>query len=120
MRKILSFATKSCLVLRDYAQKEGELISKSHLHSARLEAVRLFIVYATHKSFTVYQMDVKTAFLYGPLKEEVAKKAIYGLKQSTRAWIDELSKFIQDALQCLQAEAEYVSLSGVLRTSSMG
>nr|GEW20470.1 hypothetical protein [Tanacetum cinerariifolium] len=38
---------------------------------ARLEAVRLFIAYAAHKSFTVYQMDVKTAFLYGPLKEEV-------------------------------------------------
>nr|GFB76286.1 integrase, catalytic region, zinc finger, CCHC-type, peptidase aspartic, catalytic [Tanacetum cinerariifolium] len=38
---------------------------------ARLEAVRLFIAYAAHKSFTVYQMDVKTEFLYGPLKEEV-------------------------------------------------
>nr|GFC34121.1 uncharacterized mitochondrial protein AtMg00810-like [Tanacetum cinerariifolium] len=38
---------------------------------ARLEAVRLFIVYAAHKSFTKYQMDVKTTFLYGPLKEEV-------------------------------------------------
>nr|GFC26234.1 opie1 putative pol protein [Tanacetum cinerariifolium] len=38
---------------------------------ARLEAVRLFIAYAAHKSFTIFQMDVKTAFLYGPLKEEV-------------------------------------------------
>nr|GFB60777.1 Gag-Pol polyprotein [Tanacetum cinerariifolium] len=38
---------------------------------ARLEAVRLFIAYAAHKSFTVYQMDIKTTFLYGPLKEEV-------------------------------------------------
>nr|GFC65348.1 opie1 putative pol protein [Tanacetum cinerariifolium] len=38
---------------------------------ARLEAVRLFIAYAAHKSFTIHQMDVKTAFLYGPLKEEV-------------------------------------------------
>nr|GFB98534.1 integrase, catalytic region, zinc finger, CCHC-type, peptidase aspartic, catalytic [Tanacetum cinerariifolium] len=38
---------------------------------ARLEAVRLFIAYATHKSFTIYQMDVKTTFLYDPLKEEV-------------------------------------------------
>ncbi|GJY82818.1 retrovirus-related pol polyprotein from transposon TNT 1-94 [Tanacetum coccineum] len=66
---------------------------------AHLEAVQLFIVYAAHKSFTVYQMDVKTAFLYGPLKEEVyvnqpdrfvdpyhpdqvyhLKKALYGLK----------------------------------------
>nr|GEW65145.1 hypothetical protein [Tanacetum cinerariifolium] len=80
---------------------------------ARLEDVRLFIAYAAHKSFTVYQMDVKTAFLYGPLKEEVyvnqpngfvdpyhpnkvyrLKKALYGLKQAPRAWYDELSNFL--------------------------
>nr|GEW66508.1 hypothetical protein [Tanacetum cinerariifolium] len=73
---------------------------------ARLEAVRLFITYAAHKSFTVYQMDVKTAFLCGPLKEEVyvnqpddfvdpyhpdkvyhLKKALYGLKQAPRACV---------------------------------
>ncbi|GJU71706.1 retrovirus-related pol polyprotein from transposon TNT 1-94 [Tanacetum coccineum] len=78
-----------------------------------LEAVRLFIAYATHKSFPVYQMDVKTAFLYGPLKEEVyvnqpdgfvspyhpnqvyrLKKALYGLKQAPRAWYDKLSNFL--------------------------
>nr|GFC61179.1 ribonuclease H-like domain-containing protein [Tanacetum cinerariifolium] len=66
---------------------------------ARLEAVRLFIAYVAHKSFTIYQMDIKTVFLYGPLKEEVygnqpdgfadpyhpdkvyrLKKALYGLK----------------------------------------
>nr|GEY32246.1 copia protein [Tanacetum cinerariifolium] len=80
---------------------------------ARLEAVRLFIAYAVHKSFTVYQMDVKTTFIYGPLKEEVyvnqpdgfvdpyhpdkvyrLKKALYGLKQAPRAWYDELSNFL--------------------------
>nr|GEV12717.1 retrovirus-related Pol polyprotein from transposon TNT 1-94 [Tanacetum cinerariifolium] len=80
---------------------------------ARLEAVRLFITYVAHKSFTVYQMDVKTAFLYGPLKEEVyanqpdgfvdpyhpdkvyrLKKALYGLKQAPRAWYDEISNFL--------------------------
>ncbi|GJS90876.1 retrovirus-related pol polyprotein from transposon TNT 1-94 [Tanacetum coccineum] len=74
---------------------------------ARLEAVRLFIAYAAHKSFTIYQMDVKTSFLYEPLKEEVyvnqpdgfvdlyhpdqvyrLKKALYGLKQAPKAWQD--------------------------------
>nr|GEZ96108.1 retrovirus-related Pol polyprotein from transposon TNT 1-94 [Tanacetum cinerariifolium] len=77
----------------------------------RLEAIRLFIAYAAHKSFTVYQMDVKTAFIYGPLKEEVyvnqpdgfvdpyhpnkvyrLKKALYGLKQAPRAWNVKFSK----------------------------
>nr|GEU77619.1 retrovirus-related Pol polyprotein from transposon TNT 1-94 [Tanacetum cinerariifolium] len=56
---------------KGYAQKEGVDYEESFAPVARLEVVRLFIVYATHKSFTVYQMDVKTAFLYGPLKEEV-------------------------------------------------
>ncbi|GJV18471.1 retrovirus-related pol polyprotein from transposon TNT 1-94 [Tanacetum coccineum] len=71
----------------------------------RLEAVRLFVAYATHKSFPIYEMDVKTAFLTSPLKEEVyvaqpdgfvdpdhpekvyrIRKALYGLKQALRAW----------------------------------
>nr|GFC93481.1 hypothetical protein [Tanacetum cinerariifolium] len=50
---------------------EGVNFEESFAPVARLEAVRLFIAYAAHKSFNVYQMDVKTAFLYGPLKEEV-------------------------------------------------
>nr|GFB66289.1 integrase, catalytic region, zinc finger, CCHC-type, peptidase aspartic, catalytic [Tanacetum cinerariifolium] len=54
-----------------YAQKEGVDFEESFAPVARLEAVRLFVAYAAHKSFTIYQMDVKTAFLYGPLKEEV-------------------------------------------------
>nr|GEY87129.1 hypothetical protein [Tanacetum cinerariifolium] len=62
---------KSHLVAKGYAQKKGLDFEESFTPVARLEAVRLFIAYATHKSFTVYQMDVKTAFLYGPLKEEV-------------------------------------------------
>nr|GEZ47237.1 hypothetical protein [Tanacetum cinerariifolium] len=89
------------------------LFEESFAPVARLEAVRLFIAYAAYKSFIVYQMDVKTAFLYGPLKEEVyvnqldgfvdpyhpdkvyrLKKALYGLKQAPRAWYDELSKFL--------------------------
>nr|GEZ94171.1 putative ribonuclease H-like domain-containing protein [Tanacetum cinerariifolium] len=62
---------KSCLVAKGYAQKEGVDFEESFTPVARLEAERLFIAYAAHKSFTIYQMDVKTAFLYGPLKEEV-------------------------------------------------
>nr|GEU49604.1 Gag-Pol polyprotein [Tanacetum cinerariifolium] len=62
---------KSRLVAKGYAQKEGVDFEESFAPVARLETVRLFIAYAAHKSFTVYQMDVKTAFLYGPLKEEV-------------------------------------------------
>nr|GEZ90092.1 hypothetical protein [Tanacetum cinerariifolium] len=92
---------------------EGINFKESFAPVARLEAVRLFIAYAAHKSLTVHQMDIKTAFLYGPLKEEVyvnqpdgfvdpyqpdkvyrLKKALYGLKQAPRAWYDELSNFL--------------------------
>nr|GEW91248.1 hypothetical protein [Tanacetum cinerariifolium] len=104
---------KSRLVAKGYAQKEGVDFEESFAPVARLEAVRLFIAYAAHKSFTVYQMDVKTVFLYGPLKEEVyvnqpdsfvdpyhpdkiyrLKKALYGLKQAPRVLYDELSNFL--------------------------
>nr|GEX98639.1 hypothetical protein [Tanacetum cinerariifolium] len=104
---------KSRFVAKGYAQKEGLDFKESFAPVARLEDVRLFIAYAVHKSFTVYQMDVKTTFLYGPLKEEVyvnqpdgfvdpyhpdqvyrLKKALYGLKQAPRAWYDELSNFL--------------------------
>nr|GEV24549.1 retrovirus-related Pol polyprotein from transposon TNT 1-94 [Tanacetum cinerariifolium] len=92
---------------------EGVDFEESFAPVARLEAVWLFIAYAAHKSFTVYQMDVKTAFLYGPLKEEVyinqpdgfvdpyhpdkvyrLTKTLYGLKQAPRAWYDGLSNFL--------------------------
>nr|GEX20892.1 putative reverse transcriptase, RNA-dependent DNA polymerase [Tanacetum cinerariifolium] len=63
---------KSCLVTKGYAQKEGIDFEESFAPVVQLESVRLFITYDAHKSFTMYQMDVKTAFLYGPLKEEVA------------------------------------------------
>nr|GEV09519.1 retrovirus-related Pol polyprotein from transposon TNT 1-94 [Tanacetum cinerariifolium] len=104
---------KSRLVAKGYAQKEGVDFEESFAPVARLEAVRLFIAYAAHKSFTVYQMYVKTTFLYGPPNEEVyinqpygfvdpyhpdkvyrLKKALYGLKQAPRAWYDELSNFL--------------------------
>ncbi|GJU12832.1 retrovirus-related pol polyprotein from transposon TNT 1-94 [Tanacetum coccineum] len=62
---------KARLVAKGYSQQEGIDFEESFAPVARLEAVWLFIVYATHKSFLVYQMDVKTTFLNGPLKEEV-------------------------------------------------
>nr|GEV03623.1 hypothetical protein [Tanacetum cinerariifolium] len=104
---------KARLVAKGYAQEEGIDFEESFAPIARLEAVWILIAYATHKSFPIYQMDVKTEFLNGPLKEEVyvaqpdefvdpdhlekvyhLRKALYGLKQAPRAWYDELSKFL--------------------------
>nr|GEX56909.1 retrovirus-related Pol polyprotein from transposon TNT 1-94 [Tanacetum cinerariifolium] len=104
---------KERLVAKGYAQEEGIDFEESFTPVARLEAVRIFITYAAHKSFLIYQMDVKMVFLNGPLKEEVyvaqpdgfvdpdhpekvyrLKKALYGLKQDLRAWYNELSKFL--------------------------
>ncbi|GKB52378.1 retrovirus-related pol polyprotein from transposon TNT 1-94 [Tanacetum coccineum] len=95
---------KARLLAKGYAQEEGIDFEESFAPVARLEAVRIFIAYATHKSFPIYQMDVKIAFLNGPLKEEVyvaqpegfvdpdhpekvylLRKALYGLKQAPRA-----------------------------------
>ncbi|GKE91596.1 retrovirus-related pol polyprotein from transposon TNT 1-94, partial [Tanacetum coccineum] len=62
---------KARLVAKGYNQREGIDFEESFSLVARLEVVRLFVAYATHKSFPVYQMDVNTTFLNGPLKEEV-------------------------------------------------
>nr|GEU45977.1 retrovirus-related Pol polyprotein from transposon TNT 1-94 [Tanacetum cinerariifolium] len=62
---------KSCLVVRGYHQKEGIDFVESFTSIARMEAIRIFLAYAAHKSFIVFQMDVKTSFLYGSLKEDV-------------------------------------------------
>ncbi|GJY17573.1 retrovirus-related pol polyprotein from transposon TNT 1-94 [Tanacetum coccineum] len=104
---------KARLVAKGYAQEEGIDFEESFAPVARLEAVWIFVAHAAHKSFLIYQMDVKTAFLNGPLKEEVyvaqpegfvdpdhpekvylLRKALYGLKQAPRAWYDELSNFL--------------------------
>nr|GEW68348.1 reverse transcriptase domain-containing protein [Tanacetum cinerariifolium] len=96
---------KARLVAKGYAQEDGIDFEESFAPVARLEAVRIFVAYAAHKSFPIYQMDVRTTFLNGPLKEEVyvaqpdgfvdpthpekvyrLRKAFYGLKQAPRAW----------------------------------
>nr|GFB65010.1 retrovirus-related Pol polyprotein from transposon TNT 1-94 [Tanacetum cinerariifolium] len=95
----------SCLVVRGYRQEEGIDFEESFAPVSRMEAIKIFLAYAAHKSFTVFKMDVKTAFLHGSLKEDVyvcqpegfidadhpnhvykLKKALYGLKQAPRAW----------------------------------
>nr|GFA65794.1 hypothetical protein [Tanacetum cinerariifolium] len=87
-----------------YSQQEGIDYDETFSPVARIEVIRLFMAYAAHKDFTVFQMDVKTAFLNGILKEEVyvgqppgfvskqypdhvyaLDKALYGLKQAPRA-----------------------------------
>ncbi|GJU41322.1 retrovirus-related pol polyprotein from transposon TNT 1-94 [Tanacetum coccineum] len=104
---------KARLVAKGYRQEKGLDFEESFAPVARLEAIRIFLANAASKNMTVYQMDVKTAFLNGELKEEVyvsqpegfvdpdrphhvyrLKKALYGLKQAPRAWYDTLSKFL--------------------------
>ncbi|GJR50455.1 retrovirus-related pol polyprotein from transposon TNT 1-94 [Tanacetum coccineum] len=101
------------LVVRGYHQEEGIDFEESFTLVARIEAIMIFLAYVAHKSFIVFQMDVKTAFLHGSLKEDVyvcqpegfidadhpshvykLKKALYGSKQAPRAWYDKLSKFL--------------------------
>ncbi|GKD27274.1 retrovirus-related pol polyprotein from transposon TNT 1-94 [Tanacetum coccineum] len=104
---------KARLVARGYRQEEGIDFEESFAPVARLEAIRIFLAFAAHMNMVVYQMDVKTAFLNGNLREEVyvsqpdgfvdpdkpnyvykLKKALYGLKQAPRAWHDMLSSFL--------------------------
>ncbi|GJW91948.1 ribonuclease H-like domain-containing protein [Tanacetum coccineum] len=110
--------------------EEGIDFEESFAPVARLEAVRIFVAYAAHKSFPIYQMDVKTAFLNGPLKKEVyvaqpdefvnpdhpekvyrLRKALYGLKQAPRAWHKESSKgFTKDLSRTPVDQTRYRSM----------
>ncbi|GJR37286.1 retrovirus-related pol polyprotein from transposon TNT 1-94 [Tanacetum coccineum] len=106
---------KARLVAKGYRQEEGIDFEESFSPVARIKAIRIFIANAASKNMTIYQMDVKTAFLNDELKEEVyvsqlkgfvdpnhpthvyrLKKALYGLKQAPRAWYDTLSRFLLD------------------------
>nr|GEV50907.1 retrovirus-related Pol polyprotein from transposon TNT 1-94 [Tanacetum cinerariifolium] len=96
---------KARLVAKVYNQQEGIDYDKTFATVARLEAIRIFLAFATYMNFKVYQMDVKSVFLNGKLKEEVyvkqplgfesnefpnhvykLDKALYGLKQAPKAW----------------------------------
>ncbi|GJT06403.1 copia protein [Tanacetum coccineum] len=104
---------KARLVAQGFRQKEGINFEESFAPVARIEAIHIFVANAAHKNMKIYQMDVKTTFLNGVLKEEVyvsqpdgfvdqdnsshvykLKKALYALKQAPRAWYDMLSSFL--------------------------
>ncbi|KAL8104298.1 hypothetical protein AgCh_028500 [Apium graveolens] len=104
------------LVAKGYSQQEGIDYDETFAPVARLEAIRIFLAYAAHKKFTVFQMDVKSAFLNGELEEEVyveqppgfvdtkhpdyvyrLDKALYGLKQAPRAWYETLAQFLLES-----------------------
>ncbi|GJZ97756.1 putative ribonuclease H-like domain-containing protein [Tanacetum coccineum] len=72
-----------------YTQEEGIDYDEVFTLVARIEAIRLFLAYASFKDFIVYQMDVKNAFLY-------VEKALYGLHQAPRAWYETLSTYLLD------------------------
>nr|GFB99156.1 copia protein [Tanacetum cinerariifolium] len=96
---------KARLVAQGHIQEEGIDYEEVFAPVARIEAIRLFLAYASFMGFPVYQMDVKSAFLYSTIEEEVyvcqpprfkdpeypdkvykVVKALYGLQQAPRAW----------------------------------
>ncbi|GJR08620.1 putative ribonuclease H-like domain-containing protein [Tanacetum coccineum] len=104
---------KARLVAQGHTQEEGIDYDEVFAPVARIEAIRIFLAYASFMGFTVYQMDVKSAFLYGQIEEEVyvcqppgfedpdhpdkvykVVKALYGLHQAPRAWYDTLATYL--------------------------
>ncbi|GKD26210.1 putative ribonuclease H-like domain-containing protein [Tanacetum coccineum] len=104
---------KARLVTQGYTQEEGIDYNEVFAPVARIDAIRLFLAYASFKNFVVYQMDVKSAFLYGKIEEEVyvcqppgfedpdfpdrvykVEKALYGLYQAPRAWYETLATYL--------------------------
>ncbi|GJX93076.1 putative ribonuclease H-like domain-containing protein [Tanacetum coccineum] len=104
---------KARLVAQGHRQEEGIDYDEVFAPIARIEAIRLFLAFASYMGFLVYQMDVKSAFLYGTIEEEVyvhqppgfvdpahpnkvykVVKALYGLHQAPRAWYETLSSFL--------------------------
>nr|GEZ25441.1 copia protein [Tanacetum cinerariifolium] len=138
----LVIQNKATLVAVGYCQQEGIDYDETFAPIARIVAIHIFLAYVAHKDFTVFQIDVKTAFLNGILKEEVyvgqplsfvseqypdhmyaQDKALYGLKQAPRAWYDVVLKFLIDSdfqkglidttlFIKKKAESEYVAVSG--------
>jgi hypothetical protein len=93
---------KARLVAKGYSQVEGLDFDETYAPVARLESISILLAYATYHGFKLYQMDVKSAFLNGPIKEDSEypnhvyklSKALYGLKQAPRAWYECLRDFL--------------------------
>ncbi|GJW09565.1 putative ribonuclease H-like domain-containing protein [Tanacetum coccineum] len=104
---------KAMLVAQGLKQEEGIDYEEVFAPMARIEAIRLFLAYDSFMGFLVYQMDVKSAFLYGTIEEEVyvtqplgfkdhdnpdkvykVVKALYGLHQASRAWYETLANYL--------------------------
>ncbi|GJV29984.1 putative ribonuclease H-like domain-containing protein [Tanacetum coccineum] len=104
---------KARLVAQGHTQEEGIDYDEVFAPVARIEAIRIFLAYASYMGFTVYQMDVKSDFLYVQIEEEVyvcqppgfedpdhpdkvykVVKALYGLHQAPRAWYDTLATYL--------------------------
>nr|GEY78237.1 putative ribonuclease H-like domain-containing protein [Tanacetum cinerariifolium] len=109
----IAVRNKTRLVVQGYTQEERIDYDKVFAHVSRIEAIGLFLAYASFMGFIVYQMDVKSAFLYGTIKEEVyvcqphgfeypyfpdkvykVEKALYGLHQAPKAWYETLSTYL--------------------------
>nr|GEU78749.1 hypothetical protein [Tanacetum cinerariifolium] len=117
---------------KGYAQEEGIDFEESFVPVARLEALRIFIAYAAHKSFPVYHMDVKTAFLNGPLKEEVYVaqpdwfvdpnhlKKVYRSQESS-LWIEASSKGVGSSFELTAfSDAEHTGCIDSRKSTSGG
>ncbi|GKB47672.1 retrovirus-related pol polyprotein from transposon TNT 1-94 [Tanacetum coccineum] len=130
---------KARLVAKGYAQEEGIDFEESFALVSCLEAVRVFVAYAAHKSFPIYQMDVKMAVLNGPLKEEVyvaqpdgfvnpdhpkkvyrLRKALYGLKQALRAWTSDQPIPTRYLYQQAKYTLEILKKHGIDKCDSVG
>jgi hypothetical protein len=104
---------KARLVAKRYSQVEGLDFNETYAPVARLESIRILLAYGTYHGFKLYQMDVKSAFLNGPIKEEdyveqplgfedseypnhvyKLSMVLYGLKQAARAWYECLRDFL--------------------------
>nr|GEV79242.1 uncharacterized mitochondrial protein AtMg00810-like [Tanacetum cinerariifolium] len=109
---------KARLVARGYCQEEGIEFEESFALVARLEIIRIFIAYAAHKNMVVYQMDVKTAFLNGNLREEVYVSQPDGFVDQDNPTLDtpmvEKSKLYEDKERKVVNPSHYRGMIGTL------